>query len=120
MGNQVHVISELHYPEQTSTGYFLTRIAEGLSSNQSVRVLCWQRTYSRCGKKASSNEFHNGVNIGPCWSATFDKDNFLFRVINVATISLSIFIRSLSRFRSCDLVFVVTNPPLLPFSVMIS
>src|SRR4051812_1720521 len=36
------VVTELYYPEETSTGYYLTRIAEGLAEDRDVKVLCGQ------------------------------------------------------------------------------
>jgi hypothetical protein len=30
-------VSELYYPEETSTGYYLTRIAEGLAEHRDVK-----------------------------------------------------------------------------------
>ena len=43
------VISELYYPEETSTGYYLTKIAEGLADDFEVKVICGQPNYSRRG-----------------------------------------------------------------------
>jgi colanic acid biosynthesis glycosyl transferase WcaI len=120
MRKYVWVISELYYPEETSTGYFLTKIAEGLASRFSVRVLCSQPTYSSRGRRALANEIRNGVHIHRCWSSTFNKDVMPLRLLNVASISLSIFVNCLRRFRSGDCVIVVTNPPLLPFVVLLA
>jgi colanic acid biosynthesis glycosyl transferase WcaI len=111
----VWVISELYYPEETSTGYFLTGIAEGLARAFSVSVLCSQPTYSRRGARLARTELHEGVAIERCWSTTLDKDNLLFRAINAVTISVSIALTALRRVRAGDVVLVVTNPPLLPF-----
>ena len=36
------VVSELYYPEETSTGYYLTRIAEGLTTNFDVKAISGQ------------------------------------------------------------------------------
>ena len=33
------IISELYFPEQTSTGYILTKIAEGLAEEYNVQVI---------------------------------------------------------------------------------
>lgn len=43
------VVSELYYPEQTSTGYFMTELAEGLAASRDVRVICSQPTYTARG-----------------------------------------------------------------------
>lgn len=118
MKTAVWVISELYYPEETSTGYFLTRIAEGLSAYYQVCVLCSQPTYSSRGRSAPTQESHKGVSIHRCLSATFNKDIFPLRILNILTISLSVFLNALRRFHKGDVVIVVTNPPLLPFAVL--
>lgn len=120
MAKRVWVISELYYPEETSTGYVLTRIAEGLAARFSVGVLCNQPTYSSRGRRVLSYETRNGVNIHRCWSTTFNKDVLPLRLVNIVSITLSIFLSSLRSFRSSDCVIVVTNPPLLPFAILIA
>jgi colanic acid biosynthesis glycosyl transferase WcaI len=109
------VISELYYPEETSTGHFLTKIAEGLAEHFPVSVLCGQPSYSARGRRAPVREVHSGVNIRRCWATTFDKDVLGLRLINLATISFTIFLQALWRISKRDHVLVVTNPPLLPF-----
>ena len=58
------VISEPYYPEETSTGYYLTRIAEGLAGDFDVKVLCGQPNYSARGTVAPKREVHKGVEMG--------------------------------------------------------
>lgn len=109
------MVSELYYPELTSTGYFLTGIAEGLAGEYDVSVLCGQPSYWARGVRASSRETRNNVNVQRCSATTFDKNKLLGKIVNLITISLSIFAAALIRFRRGDIVIVVTNPPLLPY-----
>ncbi len=111
----VWVISELYYPELTSTGYFLTGIAEGLAEVCRVSVLCGQPSYWARGVRAPAHEMLHGVGVHRSWSTTLDKNNPLFKAVNLITISLSIFLSALFRFRRGDVVIAVTNPPLLPY-----
>jgi glycosyltransferase involved in cell wall biosynthesis len=120
MSRKVWIISELYYPEETSTGYLLTRIAEGLTKMFSVYVLCSQPTYSARGKRGHKDEIINNVKIIRCLSTTFNKDIPILRFINLVTITLSILVNSLIRFAAGDCVIVVTNPPTLPISVAIA
>ena len=46
---RVWVVSELYYPEQSATGYYLTGIAEGLTGMCSVGVISGQPTYAARG-----------------------------------------------------------------------
>src|SRR4051812_5064766 len=85
------VVSELYYPEETSTGYYLTRIAEGLADHRDVKVLCGQPTYSARGVVAPKHEVHNGVEIFRASGTTLDKNVIPFRLLNMITLGLSIF-----------------------------
>ena len=112
---RVFVISELYAPEDTSTGYFLTRIAEGLATEFEVHVFCGQPTYAARGVRAPVRERLNGVDVRRCRATTFNKDVLPLRLVNLITISVSMFWRALHDVRHGDIVLVVTNPPSLPF-----
>lgn len=111
------VVSELYYPEMTSTGYFMTGVAEGLATAREVRVLCSQPTYSSRGQLAPTRETHHGVVIERCAGTRFDKDRLALRLVNLVSISISIAWKVLLRVGRGDIVLVVTNPPSLPFIV---
>src|SRR5262245_10572550 len=109
------VLSELYHPEDTSTGWIMTGIAEGLAARFNVKVLCAQPTYAARGIRAPTVEVRGGVEIRRCASSTFDKNRLALRALNAVSLSASIFLQALLRFRRRDLVLVVTNPPVLPF-----
>jgi len=108
------VVSELYYPEQTSTGYFLTHIAEGLGQTMPVSVVCGQPTYSEHGMRAPAQEERNGVRIHRVRATHFGKDRLVLRAINILTLTLSVTWFALTHFRRGDRLLVVTNPPTLP------
>ncbi len=112
---RVWIVSEIYYPETTSTGHILTGIAEGLAANRSVRVLCGQPNYSARGIRAPRRESRNGVEIERCWGTTWDKDSLWKRLVNMATISGSFLVRLPFRLRRGDVVLAPTNPPSVPF-----
>lgn len=114
------IVTELYFPEETSTGYYLTRIAEGLTDTFNVKVLCGQPNYSQRGARAPKHEVRNAVKIFRAAGTTLNKNVILFRLINIATLSLTIFLQSFFRFRAGDGVLVVTTPPSLPFIAAIS
>jgi colanic acid biosynthesis glycosyl transferase WcaI len=114
------VVSELFYPEQSATGYYMTRIAEGLAGELDVRVLCGQPTYSARGVRAPVDEVRNSVQIHRCSSTTLDKNSLLRRSINLLTLSIAVVVQALIRFRRGDRVLVVTNPPSLPFLISLA
>jgi colanic acid biosynthesis glycosyl transferase WcaI len=114
------VVSELYYPEETSTGYYLTRIAEGLANDARVRVLCAQPTYSKRGIRAAKHETHKGVEIFRVASTTLNKNVIPFRVINMITLGIFTFFKALRHFAKGDRVLVVTTPPSTPFVIAIA
>jgi glycosyltransferase involved in cell wall biosynthesis len=118
MTTKLWIISELYYPEITSTGYIVTHIAEGLAAKGfSVSVLCSQPTYSARGMWAPAKENRNSVVIHRSRGTTLDKDILFFRLINLVTITLSLFVNVLWRLKRFESVLVVTNPPSLPYFV---
>ena len=118
--SKLWVVSELYYPEETSTGYILTRIAEGMADRFDVHALCGQPSYSARGLRAPATEVRNGVMIRRCRATTLNKDVLLLKLLNLATITLSMFWNALWRLRRDDMVIVVTNPPSLPFLVALA
>jgi glycosyltransferase involved in cell wall biosynthesis len=116
----VWFVTELFYPEERSTGYFLTRIAEALVTSFSVRVLCSQPTYDARGVRGPRQETHNGVWIHRCSGTAYPKDSLIGRALNLVTWCSAVFVRAISEVRSGDTVFAVTNPPLLPFVIAVA
>ena len=109
------VLSELYHPEETSTGYLVTRIVEGLATDFDVRVLCSRPTYASRGLSAPGTEVRNGVRIRRCPSTTLDRTVRVYRLLNVLTITASLWAVAVASVRRGDYLLVVTNPPLLPF-----
>jgi glycosyltransferase involved in cell wall biosynthesis len=117
---RIWIVSELYYPELTSTGYFLTGIAEGLASVYDVSVLCGQPSYFARGVLAPVHEIRNRVDLHRCWATTLDKNKLICKIVNLITISISIFMVALFRFSRGDIVIVVTNPPSLPYLIALA
>jgi colanic acid biosynthesis glycosyl transferase WcaI len=111
------VVSELYYPEETSTGYFVTRLAERATAEYEVHAISAQPTYAARGDRAPASEVRNGVRVERRSTTRFDKDVFPLRALNALTVSLFLALGTFERARKGDQVLVVTNPPLLPFTV---
>jgi colanic acid biosynthesis glycosyl transferase WcaI len=109
------VITELYYPENNQTGYYLTRIAEGLAEDFDVSVICGQPNYAARGIRAPKREVHKNVDIHRVWGTTLDKDILVFRLINMLTLGSAMFLKSLFRIAKGEEVLVVSAPPSLPF-----
>ncbi len=109
------VVTEIYYPEEISTGYYLTSIAEGLACEFEVKVVCGQPNYASRGVRAPKEETRNGVEVFRVASTTLDKNVIFYRLLNMLTLSVSMLLFALRRFRKNDRVLVVTAPPSLPF-----
>ncbi len=112
---RIWVVSELYYPEETSTGRFVTGIAEAFASNFEVHALCSQPTYFLWGTLAPKSEIRRDVSIERVWSTRLDKNSLMGKLLNMLTFTGSIFTRLVFSLKRDDLVLVVTNPPLLPY-----
>jgi hypothetical protein len=118
--DKVWIVSEVYYPDEQGGGHFMTKLAEGLAQTCNVYVICgFAHRYSDQHDLPKS-EIHNNVHIERCHSTKYDKKRLLLRLINFVTISISIFIKSLSNIRNGNLVVVVTTPPSLPFVIAIA
>ena len=113
-------MTECYYPEVVSTGQYLTQLAEGLTDSFDVKVICGQPNYLSRGTRAAGHESRNGVEIYRVWSTLLDKNVIINRLINMITLGVSMFYRSLRAFRRGDRILVVTAPPNLPFTTAVA
>jgi glycosyltransferase involved in cell wall biosynthesis len=114
------VVTELYYPENNQTGYYMTGIAEGLADEFKVKVICGQPNYAAKGTRAPKREFHKGVEIFRVWGTTLDKNVIFFRLLNMLTLGASIFLKSLVKIKNGQMIVVVSAPPSLPFITAIA
>jgi colanic acid biosynthesis glycosyl transferase WcaI len=111
------VVSELYYPEETSTGYYMTRIAEDLAAQFDVKVISGQPTYSARGTISPDHEVRRKVEIFRAKGTTLDKNVLPYRMLNMVTLGISAFWIAVRKFRAGDRVLVVTTPPTMPFII---
>ena len=100
------IVSELFYPETTSTAYYLTEIAKKLSEKYTVEIICGTPVYDKVGDFNSLE----GININRIKSIDVDKNNLLKRLFRAVLLS-----RKMCQFlkKNCikeDKVLFVTNP----------
>lgn len=118
--NTLWILTEVYYPEEISTGYYLTEIAEGLAKQRTIKVITGQPKHMSRGQRADKHEWRNDVEIFRASGTTLDKNVFLFRLFNMLTIGISIFLKSLKLFKKGDHVMVVTAPPSLPVTTALA
>ncbi|OGU29107.1 MAG: hypothetical protein A2X67_03100 [Ignavibacteria bacterium GWA2_55_11] len=116
MKPRLWIVSELYYPDAQATSRIMTSIAEGLVKDFEVSVLsAFPTVQFEPQRDVQKVEVHGGVTIRRFLSSRMDKSVLLFRLVNLFTISVPVFLHLLTRLKSSDRVLVVTNPPVLPF-----
>lgn len=108
-------LSELYWPEETSTGHIITGLAEGIAIDRNVAVIAAQPTYSQRGIRAAAREVRNNVEVFRVRSTLLAKDSMTGRLVNHLSVSLSILGRTIRVGRRARIVVSVTNPPMLPY-----
>lgn len=108
------ILSEVYYPDETGTGYYISKIAEYLAQSRPVSVLCSQPAYSRSGVVAPRIESHCNVKIFRCRCIALRGRSIFARLIRMASITLSMFCAALLHIRRGDSILAVTNPPSVP------
>ena len=116
---RIWILSEIYFPEQTSTGYLLTKTAEGLAQEYEVKVITGPATNFFQKVSSLQYEVRNNVEIFRCQGTSFDKNFILGRLANLVTRSTTIFWKALLSCQQQDVILVVTNPPLLPFVALL-
>src|SRR5262245_22593597 len=112
---RILVLTDIYYPEEQSTGYLLTKTAEGLANHTDVRVITGPASSFFTLQATPHHEFRKSVEIFRCRGTSLSNHNLVSRVVNMLTRSLSILWQGLRLARQNDVLLVVTNPPLLPF-----
>lgn len=115
MRDRIFIISEFYYPVNTSTGYYVTEIAEYLASKKrDVNVICTNAKYHKADLSGvKKKEIINGVKINRILTATINKDNFLLRAVRLWVTSFQLLFKILFLVNKGDKVLVVTNPAFL-------
>ena len=115
MKPKLRIISELFYPSTDATAHIISTLAEGLSKNFGISVICTSTAYGSKGIDDSEfkNEIWKGISIKRIATTPFNKDNLLLRLVRQLLVSLRLFWQTLRQTHRNELLFVVTNPPFL-------
>jgi glycosyltransferase involved in cell wall biosynthesis len=108
---KVYIFSEIYYPDLTSSGYFITEIAEHLALNNNVTVITTGKITD------SKSSVLNGVNIIRLKTPVFNKFNLWKRMLAFLEICFLFYrqARKLEIDEDCH-VITLTNPALfIPF-----
>lgn len=112
MEKKIWVISELFYPDQVSTGYILTAIAEELAKEIPVEVICGPIGYTTIIEEQRTLPLN--ISINRVKIRNWNKNNLVWRTIRQMLLSFKMSYSLMCKAKKDDLVLVVTNPaPLL-------
>ncbi len=106
------IVSELFYPEEVSTGYVMTKIAEKLSLTEDVNVICGPSNYQAGVLKATYN-IPESINIKRVSIPQFNKNRLISRLLSSIFLTAAIGAQIIRNIRKTDKIILVTNPPTL-------
>ena len=110
------IISQLFYPDETSTGYVMTKIAETLTNIGQVNVICGSSDY-QSKNLSTKNKLNEKINLFRIQTPNLDKNKLLNRVFVFFYFTISVFFKIIIRVKKEETVVLVTNPPTLLFVV---
>ena len=107
---KIYLVSELFYPNKTSTSYIMTEIAKHISITENVSVICSKILYD---KNIAKDGLSCKINLIRTSTLNLDKNKFIFRIINAVYNSFSMSFAVIKNIKKEDKVLAVTNPFLL-------
>ena len=111
------IATELFYPEETSTSFILTKIANKLTEKYAVEVVCGEPVYDK-NKKSESFTLNPAISIHRIKGLKSDKNRLVDRSIQFYFLSFALFFYLLKNVKKEEKVFIVTNPA--PLILLIS
>lgn len=112
---KIFIVSELFYPDTCTTAHILTKIADRLSKQHEVSVICGPSGYDNSQILSESDKLNN-IDIIRIGKSNFDKNNIPQRILKFVTLTCQLTNELRKRVDSKDEVLIVTNPaPLMVF-----
>jgi glycosyltransferase involved in cell wall biosynthesis len=108
----IFFITELFYPNKTSTAYIMTEIARYFIPSKNVSVICSSAAYDSNVSAGDDSEI-NKINMILCDTPKVNKNRSSSRILGAIRVSLSFTVKILKHVTKNDTVFGVTNPFLL-------
>ena len=111
MKQRLFLVSELFYPDQTSTAYIMTEIASKLSHDYDVKVICGPKNYNSFNLESVPFEVEN-IEVHRASSINWNKNKLFTRIIRIIILSVKLALSVLEKVKKGDKVVLVTNPAL--------
>ena len=114
---RIWIVTELFYPEETSTAYILTKIAQRLTEKYDVHVICGPENYDKNSlavENSKSQLLNDNITVQRVSDTKLDKNKLLSRIIRFIILSWKLSYSLWKNLESSDSILIVTNPaPLL-------
>lgn len=104
------VVTELFFPEETSTAYIMTKISEHLAQSSEVGVICGPSSYQKSNLRSAGTFDNEKVKIYRVNTLALNKDKLLQRSLRMLLLSVQLSFKLLTKARKGDRVLIVTNP----------
>jgi len=120
IAKSVWMVTELYYPSETSTGFILTELAEGLAGKYNVNVLTGPTSYTSDSGNYKLREDVNNVHIKRVRLPYLSKNSTIKRLVRLTLLSVKLGYEIVNNVKGPTSLIVVTNPaPLLFFISLI-
>lgn len=108
--DKLWVVTELFFPEETSTAYIMTEVSAHIAQNSDVHVICGPSSYQKSNIVADGTFANEHVTIHRVKALRLNKDKLLQRSLRMVLLSVQLSFKLLSNARKGDRVLIVTNP----------
>ena len=108
------IVSEVFYPDETATGFYLTGIAKHIAQYQDVNIICGSDTYEKkTNLIAQEKGLPENIYVHRIRPLSLDKNKLFSRILRFIYLTLALSYQILKRVKKNDKVWLVTNPAFL-------
>lgn len=114
MKKTLWIVTELFYPDQTSTSYILSKIADKMVEKYDVKVITTSSLYQKGTESVPFYSIDKNIDIIRIDSRNLDKNNLVQRLFRMVGLTKLLFTELKKRIKDGDKLLITTNPaPLL-------
>ncbi|MET6996597.1 glycosyltransferase family 4 protein [Chitinophaga defluvii] len=114
------VVTELFFPEETSTAYIMTKVSRYIAESKPVHVICGPISYKKEVLSSTGSLETQKIKVTRVKTIGLDKDKLLQRILRLILLSIQLSFKLLVKARKGDDVMIVTNPaPLVVLVVLV-
>lgn len=108
---RIWIVTELFYPEETAVAYIFTRIADYLSANYQVEVICGPEFYDKHKAKFVDNyHLSDEIKIHRTKSLELDKNSLIQRTFKIIHLTFRMGYLMIRKIAKGEMVLLATNP----------